>query len=132
MNEADLMKKITDAQGDAGLYKIALESYIARFPDKSRSDDFKHVIENETQVWEGLREWDRLSGKWSAPRVQDIRRVNATQAAELIAEAKSLVEQYPGFPTAERVQSLLPFLEAIQMLNVNNCISSINLISLYQ
>ncbi|MCY2986899.1 MAG: hypothetical protein NTY19_03415 [Planctomycetota bacterium] len=110
-SEADLLRRINDTLGDRSRYLQSLETYVRAFPTKSRATDFKRVFENETTLWDGVESWNELIGIWSQ---RDFRITAAAEAPKLIAEAEALLKQHPGFPAAENLRKIIPFLAAIK------------------
>ena len=110
-SEAQLLARVSEAVGDRAKYARSLQAYIDRFPQTPRAADFKQVLENELGCWDGTEAWNELSQRWS---VLQLTGISATRANELIAEAKALKQQHPGFPAEASVDRVVEFLTPVQ------------------
>ncbi len=105
------LQQLRESIGNVGGYVAALDNYAKGFPQTARAAAFARASADEQALWAAVEPWNRLAAKWSQT---DFRRLTPADAKLLVTELDATVQTHGAFPAAARLQSLLPYLEAIQ------------------
>ncbi len=113
--EERLMEAVTQGATQAGnigeieSFREALAAYVRDLPDSPRSADFKRALQ-EAPLWIGLAKWN----EWLTQiRANNPTTLNAAAAKTLLDAARPVLKDYGGYPDAEAVRRLVPYLEAV-------------------
>jgi hypothetical protein len=109
--EAQLIQRVVGALDERAKYIRSLQNYIEKFGHTPRAADFKKVVENESELWDGVEAWEQLIDSWATLQVKGI---SPARAGDCIERAETLLEQHPGFPAAETVRKIVEYLNPIR------------------
>jgi hypothetical protein len=108
-DEDAVLVEITAAVGDSETFQGALTKFVQRFPDEARTADLKRALDN-APLWATVARWNELLRDLA--RV-DVTRLSPTEAKDVFAKAKPLIEKDSEYPDAAAVRERLDHLDSI-------------------
>ncbi len=103
------MLAIDRAVGDGEVFRSSLELLIKDFPESTQAVDFKRVV-GEAPLWKTIDAWNRFIAEWQK---QDVARIDAARAKELLAASNDILRDHGGHPAAAELRLRIPQLESI-------------------
>jgi hypothetical protein len=95
--------------GNVDKFKLSLEQFIQEFPESTAAVDFKRAI-GEAGLWKDVEVWNRFIDRW---QTNDVSRLSATRAKEMLAASKDIVRDHGSHPVAAELLPRIAHLEAI-------------------
>ena len=108
-DEDAVLTEITAAVGDPEAFQGALTKFVQRFPDESRSANFKRTLE-DVPLWAAVARWNELLRDLAQV---DVTRLSPADAKDLSAKVKAVIEKDPDYPDVPAVRQRLSHLESV-------------------
>ena len=104
------VERINAAIGQRDRFRRVLGEYIESFPGGKRAGDFQKVLDADLSLDEHLAKWSALDATFARLEPHSIR---SEVAAARIADAKTLLAEFPDGPQADLIRQRLALLEPI-------------------
>ncbi|MCA9068218.1 MAG: hypothetical protein KDA84_04810, partial [Planctomycetaceae bacterium] len=114
--EARSLEEIRKSVGEPVSFQNKLNEYInnAEFENSPRRRDFQHLLENETELWVGAEEWNKVTSKFKGANLVSY---NPKYAPMRIEEANALLEKHKGLPGEPKLKEVVDYLNLIVIRN---------------
>lgn len=110
--EAKYLAEIRKAVGDPNAFRLKLNGYVnnEEFDGTPRQRSFQQVLQDETSLWIGAEEWNKLKSKLKGTNLITY---SPKYAPMRIAEANTLLNQHKGFPEEATLKEVVAYLNLV-------------------